>query len=33
MSAREAQEYGIVDHVLERLPASHIPHKPAENNS
>ena len=29
MSAREAQEYGIVDHVLERLPASLVPPKPA----
>ena len=28
MSAREALEYGIVDHVLERLPESQIP-KPA----
>ena len=27
MSAREAQEYGLVDHVLERLPASQIPPK------
>jgi ATP-dependent Clp protease protease subunit len=27
MDAREALEYGIVDHVLERLPASH--HRPA----
>ena len=25
MSAREAQEYGIVDHVLERLPANQQP--------
>lgn len=29
MSAREAMEYGIVDKVLERLPASHMPPKPA----
>ncbi len=29
MSPREAQEYGIVDHVLERLPANQIPTKPA----
>jgi ATP-dependent Clp protease, protease subunit len=29
MSPREAQEYGIVDHVLERLPPSQIPSKPA----
>jgi ATP-dependent Clp protease protease subunit len=28
MSAKEAQDYGIVDHVLERLPASQIPAKP-----
>jgi ATP-dependent Clp protease protease subunit len=27
MSPREAQEYGIVDHVLERLPANVIPTK------
>src|SRR5580693_10604150 len=27
MSPREAQEYGIVDHVLERLPASQMPAK------
>jgi ATP-dependent Clp protease protease subunit len=25
MSAKEAQEYGIVDHVLERLPAAQLP--------
>ena len=29
MSAREAQEYGIVDHVLERLPPHHVAAKPA----
>jgi ATP-dependent Clp protease protease subunit len=29
MSAREAQEYGIVDHVLERLPESQVAPKPA----
>ena len=29
MSAKEAQEYGIVDHVLERLPASQLQPKPA----
>jgi ATP-dependent Clp protease protease subunit len=29
MSPREALEYGIVDMVLERLPASQIPAKPA----
>jgi ATP-dependent Clp protease protease subunit len=27
MSAREAMEYGLVDHVLERLPASQVPNK------
>ena len=31
MSAREAQEYGIVDHVLERLPAGQVqPRPPAQ---
>jgi ATP-dependent Clp protease protease subunit len=29
MSAREALEYGIVDHVLERLPEGHRPSAPA----
>src|SRR5947209_2712106 len=29
MSAKEAQEYGIVDHVLERLPGSQLAPKPA----
>jgi ATP-dependent Clp protease protease subunit len=29
MSAREAQEYGIVDHVLERLPPGQVPPRPA----
>src|ERR1700724_4343358 len=29
MSPREAQEYGIVDHVLERLPASQMPANPS----
>ncbi|MBV9124897.1 MAG: ATP-dependent Clp protease proteolytic subunit [Planctomycetes bacterium] len=29
MSAKEAQEYGIVDHVLERLPMSQVAPKPA----
>jgi ATP-dependent Clp protease protease subunit len=29
MSAREAQEYGVVDHVLERLPADQVKPKPA----
>ena len=29
MSAREALEYGIVDHVLERLPESQVQPKPA----
>ena len=28
MSPKEAQEYGIVDHVLERIPASQIQPKP-----
>src|SRR5437763_14639956 len=27
MSAKEAQEYGVVDHVLESLPASQVPAK------
>jgi len=29
MTAREAQEYGLVDHVLERLPPGQIPTKTA----
>lgn len=29
MSAREARDYGLVDHVLERLPASQMPSRPA----
>jgi ATP-dependent Clp protease protease subunit len=29
MSARESVEYGIVDNILERLPASHLQPKPA----
>src|SRR5262245_28417726 len=29
MSAQEAKEYGLVDHVLERLPASQLPQRPA----
>src|SRR6266478_3497228 len=29
MSAKEAQEYGVVDHVLERVPANLVPPKPA----
>jgi ATP-dependent Clp protease protease subunit len=29
MSAREAKEYGLVDHVLERVPASQIPNRSA----
>jgi ATP-dependent Clp protease protease subunit len=29
MSAREAQEYGIVDHVLERLPPGQVQPRPA----
>jgi ATP-dependent Clp protease protease subunit len=32
MTAREAQEYGLVDHVLERLPPSQIPTKSPANN-
>jgi ATP-dependent Clp protease protease subunit len=32
MSAQEAQEYGIVDKVLERLPASHMPTKSKDDN-
>jgi ATP-dependent Clp protease protease subunit len=28
MSAREAMEYGIVDHVLDRLPAALVPTRP-----
>jgi hypothetical protein len=31
MSAKEAQEYGIVDHVLERLPASQVQPRPASS--
>jgi ATP-dependent Clp protease protease subunit len=27
MTAQEAKEYGLVDHVLERLPASLQPHR------
>ncbi len=30
MSAKESMEYGLVDQVLERLPASQIPARPAE---
>ena len=29
MSAKEAQEYGIVDHVLERVPAAQVQPAPA----
>ncbi|HKB39872.1 MAG TPA: ATP-dependent Clp protease proteolytic subunit [Gemmataceae bacterium] len=29
MTAKEAQEYGLVDHVLERLPPGQIPPRPA----
>jgi len=29
MTAKEAQEYGLVDHVLERLPAGQMPNRPA----
>jgi ATP-dependent Clp protease protease subunit len=28
MSAKEAQEYGLVDHVLERLPVNQVPQRP-----
>ena len=28
MSAEEAKEYGVVDHVLERLPPGHLVPKP-----
>jgi ATP-dependent Clp protease protease subunit len=31
MSAREAQEYGLVDHVLERLPPGQVAARPANN--
>jgi len=30
MTARQARDYGLVDHVLERLPPSQMPHRPAE---
>jgi len=29
MSAKEAQEYALVDHVLERLPAGQVPPRPS----
>jgi len=29
MTAKEAQEYGLVDHVLERLPVGQVPVRPA----
>jgi ATP-dependent Clp protease protease subunit len=29
MTAKEAQEYGLVDHVLERLPAGQVPVRPS----
>jgi ATP-dependent Clp protease protease subunit len=32
MTAREAQEYGIVDHVLERLPAGQVQPRPPSSN-
>jgi ATP-dependent Clp protease protease subunit len=33
MSAQEAKDYGIVDHVLERLPAGHMPqHQPPQQS-
>ena len=28
MSAKEAVEYGLVDNILDRLPAGQVPHKP-----
>jgi len=28
MSAQEAKEYGLVDHVLERMPAAHVVQRP-----
>ena len=31
MSAREAKEYGLVDHVLERVPASQMPSRPTQS--
>jgi ATP-dependent Clp protease protease subunit len=31
MSAKEAQEYGLVDHVLERLDPAHMPARPQQN--
>ena len=30
MPAKEAQEYGLVDHILERLPASQVPARPPQ---
>ncbi len=30
MSAKEAQEYGLVDHVLERLPANQLVNRPQQ---
>jgi ATP-dependent Clp protease protease subunit len=32
MSAREAMEYGLVDHVLDRLPADQVKPRPAEES-
>src|SRR5262249_30001476 len=29
MTAKEAQEFGLVDHVLERLPVGQMPPRPA----
>ena len=29
MSAKEAQEYGVVDHVLERVPPTQVLPKPS----
>ena len=30
MTAKEAQEYGLVDHILERLPPSQVPARPPQ---
>jgi ATP-dependent Clp protease protease subunit len=30
MSAQEAKDYGLVDHVLERLPAHQVSHRPGD---
>jgi ATP-dependent Clp protease protease subunit len=31
MSAQEAMDYGVVDHVLDRLPLSQVPSRPSES--